>query len=303
MHFVATMSIIDLQHTASGATCRIHELGATVLGYRNAAGRDVLLLSRDAILDGSKAIRGGIPLVFPIFGPPSDDKSTMPQHGFARNNKWTKLSTFDNEDAAGAQFQLLLDDVSAGRGTNNPWEGKDYNVKLVFDIRFDGQSLTTALRMENTGSVAFSFQALLHTYYAVDDHAALDPSRCHVKGLAGYEAHDKVTGAKSLASDEPVTIDGEVDRVYTPPAGQVNAKVEISVGTAHPVSLQCQGTIDESPVPVSVVVWNPHEAKAASMGDFGNDQYHEMICVEPGILLPATLEAGKVAVLEQVIRS
>jgi D-hexose-6-phosphate mutarotase len=30
-------------------------------------------------LDGSKAIRGGIPVVFPIFG--TDEKIKLPQHG------------------------------------------------------------------------------------------------------------------------------------------------------------------------------------------------------------------------------
>ena len=38
------------------------------------------------MLDGSKAIRGGIPLVFPQFGlGPAMPKT---QHGFARNSRW-----------------------------------------------------------------------------------------------------------------------------------------------------------------------------------------------------------------------
>ena len=30
----------------------------------------------------------------------------------------------------------------------------------------------------------------------------------------------------------------------------------------------------------STVVWNPWQAKAASMSDFGNDEYSAMVCVE-----------------------
>ena len=36
-------------------------------------------------MDGSKAIRGGIPVVFPNFGP----WKLGPQHGFARISQWT----------------------------------------------------------------------------------------------------------------------------------------------------------------------------------------------------------------------
>jgi glucose-6-phosphate 1-epimerase len=39
----------------------------------------VTACSKNAILDGSKAIRGGIPVVFPIFG--TDEKIKLPQHG------------------------------------------------------------------------------------------------------------------------------------------------------------------------------------------------------------------------------
>ena len=37
-------------------------------------------MSKRSVFDGKKAIRGGVPFVFPIFGP----STVMPQHGFAR---------------------------------------------------------------------------------------------------------------------------------------------------------------------------------------------------------------------------
>ena len=30
----------------------------------------------------------------------------------------------------------------------------------------------------------------------------------------------------------------------------------------------------------STVIWNPWSGKAAGMADFGNDEYHQMVCVE-----------------------
>jgi D-hexose-6-phosphate mutarotase len=75
--------LTTITHTASGASCQIHAVGATVTSYKSANGREHIFVSKDAIFDGSKAIRGGIPICFPIFGPPAKKESTMPQHGFA----------------------------------------------------------------------------------------------------------------------------------------------------------------------------------------------------------------------------
>ena len=56
--------------------------------------------SAKAALDGSKPVRGGIPVVFPCFGPPTHpDHAKLPQHGFARNNVWTYNATIMDTDA------------------------------------------------------------------------------------------------------------------------------------------------------------------------------------------------------------
>ena len=59
-------------------------LGATLTSWVNNS-VDRIFVSSKAIYTGPKAIRGGIPLVFPQFGP----KGPLPQHGFARVSKWT----------------------------------------------------------------------------------------------------------------------------------------------------------------------------------------------------------------------
>ncbi|EDN10389.1 predicted protein [Histoplasma mississippiense (nom. inval.)] len=55
---------------ASGDSVIVNLLGATVVSWKLANGDEQLFLSEKAVLDGSKPIRGGIPLVFPVFGPP-----------------------------------------------------------------------------------------------------------------------------------------------------------------------------------------------------------------------------------------
>jgi glucose-6-phosphate 1-epimerase len=40
--------------------------GATIVSWKDAKGQEKLWLSDAAILDGTKAVRGGVPLVFPV---------------------------------------------------------------------------------------------------------------------------------------------------------------------------------------------------------------------------------------------
>jgi glucose-6-phosphate 1-epimerase len=101
-----------LTHTSSGSTVNIRETGATILAFHPSPEHycETLFLSRDAVLDGIKAIRGGIPIVFPIFGPPSNE-SDMPQHGFARTSQWKcdPASLVDNETEASVEYTLVVD--------------------------------------------------------------------------------------------------------------------------------------------------------------------------------------------------
>lgn len=56
----------------SGESVEVLLFGATVLSWKDAAGDEKLWLSKDAVLDGSKGVRGGIPLVFPVGSHPGD---------------------------------------------------------------------------------------------------------------------------------------------------------------------------------------------------------------------------------------
>lgn len=52
---------------STGETVEVLLFGATVLSWKDAAGNEKLWLSKDTKLDGSKGVRGGIPLVFPVY--------------------------------------------------------------------------------------------------------------------------------------------------------------------------------------------------------------------------------------------
>jgi glucose-6-phosphate 1-epimerase len=90
----------------------------------------VLFVSSEAVFDGAKPIRGGIPVVFPQFG----TQGPLPQHGFARNSVWTLDRVGDGV------VELSLSDSEATRAV---WP---HAFHLHYRIAFDGEQLTTQLQ-------------------------------------------------------------------------------------------------------------------------------------------------------------
>jgi glucose-6-phosphate 1-epimerase len=50
----------------TGESLEVLLFGATIISWKDAKGGEKLWLSEAAKLDGSKAVRGGVPLVFPV---------------------------------------------------------------------------------------------------------------------------------------------------------------------------------------------------------------------------------------------
>src|SRR5690348_10580973 len=65
----------------------IYLQGAHVTSWTPAGQRPVLFMSSRSVFAPGKAIRGGVPIIFPWFGARSDGKPG-PQHGFARSSLW-----------------------------------------------------------------------------------------------------------------------------------------------------------------------------------------------------------------------
>ena len=70
-----------------GIAGELYLQGAQVTAWRLPGERPVLFTSPKAVFVPGKAIRGGIPIVFPWFGP-HRHAPTAPQHGFARTAPW-----------------------------------------------------------------------------------------------------------------------------------------------------------------------------------------------------------------------
>ena len=113
------LPVLILTH-GSGAVCEVYPHGATVTRYTSPTGAEVLWTSESAVFDGAKAIRGGIPVVFPQFGPAADARvggpGTMAQHGFARTAAWTVDAAGTKIlDSGDPQAVLTLADSAATR--------------------------------------------------------------------------------------------------------------------------------------------------------------------------------------------
>ena len=320
--------VVTIRHGASGTYAKVHLYGATVISFCTGGGdvgvgddkskeedeEERLFVSSKAKLDGSKAIRGGIPLVFPIFGPPAEAQSTMPQHGFARCNKWRLESNEDHGQGGGVAIFLLdfSSDVLTGCGQGNPWnqtqakqDGTD--CRLSYEVRVLPNELITTLTVTNTGTSSFAFNTLLHTYLRLPRNTTVNQARVH--GLGGYAITDKVTGdsghVQSYDDDVALTQPGqELDCVYIHPEDHPVLHAKIFVDSwSHYFQIEAAGQVDDQVAPVSCVVWNPGKSKAAAMSDMGDgDEYQQMLCVEPGLLGHQPLLApGATARLSQTL--
>jgi len=230
--------------------------GADVTGFQPHGQEPVLFLSRHAVYAPGKAIRGGIPICWPWFGPHPTDP-TKPDHGFARTRPWSVLATMAMPDGA-ARVRLGLTDDAETRAL---WP-YTFALELVVTV---GTTLEVTLVARNTGHEPFDCGGALHSYFRVGDVTAIT-----IQGLEGTAYVDKVDGGRSQVQQGPITIAGETDRVYTDTTASCTI-VDPTLGRR--VTVAKEGSR-------STVVWNPWRDKAGRLADFGDDEYTGMACVE-----------------------
>ncbi|TQV96923.1 apospory-associated protein c [Cordyceps javanica] len=244
--------------------------GATVLSWKDAAGDEKLWLSDAAKLDGTKAVRGGIPLVFPVFGAGSNGEKTksLPQHGFARNSRWEFLGKSTSEgDSSNVKLDFGLSSESLDDEYQKAWP---FRFGLLYSVTLTRESLTTTIVITNDGDEPFEFQTLLHTYFRIKDIAKVS-----IDGFDNAPYIDQVAAKAAKTQSGNITFDGELDNIYTPTGGPKQPIVLQEDG--KPRLRLVRDNLDD------VVVWNPHVAKSAGMGDFEpKDGWKKMVCIEAG---------------------
>ncbi|KAE8445980.1 hypothetical protein EG329_012619 [Mollisiaceae sp. DMI_Dod_QoI] len=267
----------------TGESVEVLLFGATIISWKDAKGDEKLWVSEAAKLDGTKAVRGGVPLVFPVFGIAPDHPATskLPQHGFARTSRWEFLGKSTSESSTLSSSSAGDDSVKLDFGlspSNLSEESKKawpYEFGLIYSVTLSKDGLTTSLVVRNEGEQAWEFQTLMHSYFRVKDISSVS-----VTGLESSPYIDKVLGPSStgepyISPSAALSISSKTDRVYSPAAGPSSAVI-IKEGGKKKFGI-VRDNMNE------VVVWNPWKDDAQGMGDFApKDGYKEMICVEAG---------------------
>lgn len=144
--------------SADGAEATITLYGAHLTSWKSADGKERLFLSSLSPLDGSAAIRGGVPVIFPQFS----TRGTGQRHGVARLSHWTLADSGRENGNAWAEFALGDADVPPALAAGWPHA---FALRLRFTLR--GNAIEMRFNVRNTGREDWDFAAALHTYYAV----------------------------------------------------------------------------------------------------------------------------------------
>ena len=236
---------------APAGAAEIYLHGATLTSWVPRGGAEVIFTSRQAVFDGSTAIRGGIPLCLPEFGV-GINGDAVPKHGWARIAPW-QLRMVASTDDGGVRALMSV--------------SRDH-LTALYEVEI-GETLRLGLSLRNDGNAPRTVEAAAHTYLSVHDVTA-----SLISGLAGASYSDNLAHSPREAhrvQDGDVKISGPVDRIYD---------------SAEPVAVTDPGHertihVDKRNAP-STIVWNPWSTYSAPLPDMADDEFPTMVCVESG---------------------
>jgi glucose-6-phosphate 1-epimerase len=265
-----------LLKSPDGARAKIFLQGAHLASWHPVGCEEQLFLSKTSEIGLGKALRGGVPIIFPQFA----NRGPLAKHGFARTAIWELLHHGRiNDHQAQAVLQL-----SDNQQTQAIWP---HAFQASLCITLGGSDLQIELQLQNTGAAPFEFTSALHTYFTVENIASAS-----VYGLAGRAYLDSTNqqmmdGDQDLIqkNDGGLQIQGEIDRVYA----DINQTAQaIAIRQAHQITHISQTGFTD------LVLWNPGELKGAALVDLEPDGYQRFICIEAANALQAyRLDTGQ----------
>ncbi|MEI2264281.1 D-hexose-6-phosphate mutarotase [Erwinia sp. CGal63] len=234
--------------------------GAQLVAWQPSGEKPVIWLSDKTAWSAGKAIRGGVPVCWPWFGPAGE-----PAHGFARTLPWTLSAHDENEESV--MLTLVLE---SSEQTKKLWP---HDFSLFIRFRF---SERCEIELEAHGD--FEATAALHSNFEVKDIDGVE-----VSGL-GQPYIDKVRdNAEGLSESGSQRYPDRVDRIYTQPE---DCSI-ISDKTGNR-TLEVHHHYHSD-----VVTWNPGPALSCSMSDMANEGYKSMVCVETAHVTKPMVSAGE----------
>lgn len=264
----------------SGASADIYRYGAHLTSWKNASGKERMFLSEQAQFAAGKAIRGGVPVIFPQFS----GFGAGPRHGFARNLEW-QLENEPREQNGESRCKFILE---ANDNTLAIWP---HRFRAEFIASLTAQQLTMTLAIHNMDSAPFTFTAALHTYFAVSDI-----HKVALQGLSGLSYWDN-NGSdfkrdRFIQNDDQLTFPDAIDRVYF----SCQKSLQLVDGNER-LFIQADGFNE-------VVVWNPGAEATKKLDDMADNEYQKMLCIEAALIdKPITLAPGETWHGSQILKT
>jgi glucose-6-phosphate 1-epimerase len=265
--------------TTNVSMAEIYLHGAHVTRFQKNGEPPLLFMSAKSYFADNKAVRGGVPVCFPWFGPRDGDVG----HGFARFTAWELVKTTATPDGA-VTLHFALPQIP-GR---EAWK----NLRTEFIVTV-ADTLTMELVATNDSCDGIlEIENCLHTYFQVGDIGAVS-----ITGLQGAAYVDNAgDGQGALKTDgEPVLrIPKETNRLYQDTASPVEIRDE---RLKRIIRVEKSGSD-------STVVWNPWTTQKLP-DDFDPAEHQHMVCVESGNVKhnKILLAPGKTSALKAVLAS
>ncbi|MFF3212638.1 D-hexose-6-phosphate mutarotase [Streptomyces sp. NPDC002886] len=248
----ADFPVLVVDHPRAGQAC-VSLQGGQLVTWRPAAARSddpgVLWSADPDLWRRGTAVRGGVPLCWPWFGPSGPAGS--PSHGFARTRDWELTAWEDDADRVVVECTLR-----PSPATRAVWP-----EEFVLVARY---TLTDTCLIEIEDRGDHTATAALHTYVRIGDLG-----RAHLAGL-GPEHTDGLTRRHYEDEDGTLTPVDHVERFQTAPAPVTTVRDEV---LGRIVALTHHDHSD-------VVVWNPGAELARGMADVAPQEHLRFLCAE-----------------------
>ncbi|MGQ7868369.1 D-hexose-6-phosphate mutarotase [Sunxiuqinia sp. sy24] len=230
--------------------------GAHVMSFTPHKTFELLWMSPDSFSEEGKAIRGGIPVCFPWFGPHKTDPQ-LPQHGFGRLTYWEVVET--KSEATGETF--IRFQLNASEATKTYWP-YDFSAELAITV---GAQLQLSLKVTNTSSEAFEYSCALHSYFNLSGIENI-----HIEGLQGTTYYNQLTNEHAVQEEQNLTISEPLTRHYL----DTQSPVVISDPVfRRRIQVQKAGS-------QVTTLWNPGQEACLNIQDIPDEGYETFVCVE-----------------------
>jgi glucose-6-phosphate 1-epimerase len=249
---------------ADGAQATVSLFGAHLLSWKTGDGQERLFVSSKTPLDGSKAIRGGVPVIFPQF----NVRGPGLRHGFARISNWRLTGQGGDGGSSYLEFSLAPQDLAEEHRLAWP-----HAFALTLRFTLHGDALEMDYSAHNPGAQPFPFGVALHTYYDVGHLDATSISGLRHQQYTDHHNNTRVQDYPALHFTE------KHDRMY-----EVTPNVTLNTANAT-LRLEQQGF-------EQWVVWNPGQEDAAALVDLADEEYLNFVCIEPARIHQQPLAAG-----------